>query len=163
MYICAWFGWSRLAPLSALILPWSSSQVAFNRAERSHFDGIAVFVASVFLWKCKILFHLVLLSDFSAKPLWNVHSTRRSFLEGIRLHILKKVARFFFVVPTYNIPKGAKIYQLTTKYTNFPQNVPNGHYMCQMTVKYIKHKKYIHLPIKSFIRISIAMFPLKTV
>jgi hypothetical protein len=32
----------------------------------------------------------------------------------------------------YNVPKRGKIYQITIKYTKWPQNVPNGRKIHQM-------------------------------
>jgi hypothetical protein len=37
-----------------------------------------------------------------------------------------------------NIPNGHKIYQMATKYTKWPQNIPNGHKIYQMAVKWTK-------------------------
>jgi hypothetical protein len=36
----------------------------------------------------------------------------------------------------YKIPKRWKIYQMTTKYTKWPQNIPNDHKIYQMITKY---------------------------
>jgi hypothetical protein len=36
------------------------------------------------------------------------------------------------------IPKRGKIYQITTKYTKWPQNITNGSKMDQMVIKYTK-------------------------
>jgi hypothetical protein len=35
-----------------------------------------------------------------------------------------------------NMPNGIKIYQMATKYTRWPQNIPNGSKIYQMAVKY---------------------------
>jgi hypothetical protein len=46
----------------------------------------------------------------------------------------------------YNIPKLGKIYQITMKYTKWPQNIPNGRTIDQMALKYrnICHCKSLH-------------------
>jgi hypothetical protein len=59
-----------------------------------------------------------------------------------------RVARFFLVQYTKsfknipnkykNTPNGHKTYQMTAKYTKWPQNLPNGHKIYQMTAKYTK-------------------------
>jgi hypothetical protein len=38
----------------------------------------------------------------------------------------------------FNIPKRGKIYQITRKYTKWPENIPNGQKIYQTAVKYSK-------------------------
>jgi hypothetical protein len=54
----------------------------------------------------------------------------------------------------YNIPKWEKIYQMTTKYTQWPQNILNCRKIDQMAIKYTNffHCKTLqNLPILEFL------------
>jgi hypothetical protein len=54
----------------------------------------------------------------------------------------------------YNIPKREKIYQMTTKYTNWPLNISNGHKINQVLIKYTKifyYKAHQNLPKLGFL------------